>query len=121
MTEQLSLFDNPGMSKEELAQRLCDEFNSLETVWKGTFKVKDIELSRWDHISEKDKVLSITIKPDLNSNYLIQFDGDSESQKRIYRIDTPLVRQLSKDKDFSINITPWNIYIYYHKFERKKL
>lgn len=119
--EQLSLFDNPYTTKEEIAQKICDEYNSIDTVWKGTFRVKSIELAVWHHSYDPEKVLSITLKPELNGNYLMQFEGDRESQKRVYNIDTPFIRKLAKDKDFAICVTPWVVYIFWHKFERKKV
>lgn len=119
--EQLSLFDNPYTTKEEIAQKICDEYNSIDTVWKGTFKVKSIELAVWHHTCDSEKVLSITLKPELNGNYLMQFEGDRKSQKRVYSIDTPFIRKLAKDKDFAICVTPWVVYIFWHKFERKKV
>lgn len=119
--EQLSLFDNISITKEEFAQRICDEFNSLDTVWKGTFKVKHVGLCVWEHIDDPEKVLEITIKPTLGDNYLMQFKGDKKSQEAVYRCDTPYLNKLEQDKDFSICITPWDVYVFYHKFERKKL
>lgn len=123
MNEQLTLFDNFSVSKEDLAQKNCDEFNSLDTVWKGTFKVTKVELSKWEHIADPNKILSISLSPVLNGNYLIQFEGDKKSQRNIYNADrlSPFIKKLSQDKDFSYCITPWSIYIYWHKFERKKV
>lgn len=121
MNEQLSLFG--GSSIEDIAQIICDEFNKVPSVWKGSFKVKEVALCRWYHIDDPNKVLEITLKPELNGNYLTQFAGDKESQRNIYNANmfSPLLQRLEKDNDFAVCVTPWNIYIYYHKYERKNL
>ena len=124
MNEQLSLFEETGITKEELAERICAEFNKLDTVWKGTFRVKKIELERWKHISDPDKTLDILINAEVSKGkYLMYFEGDEESQQKVLCIGdySPLVARLLKDKDFTFNPTPWFILFIWHKFEHKDL
>lgn len=126
MDEQLSLFAELYKSESErFAERICDEFNKIDTVYKGTFYVKDCGLETWHHVNLKGRVLCIDIKSPLNNeqNRFIQFAGDKQSQLNIYNIDclSEWVGKISKDKDFSICVTPWTICIYYHNFERKKI
>lgn len=121
MVQQLSLFDE--LTTDDFANVICNEFNKLNTVWKGTFKVTEVELSKWEHIDDKEKVLSVVIKPELNGNYLVQFNGDKESQRTVYNACcfSPILERLEKDRDFAVCVTPWLICIYYHKYERKNL
>lgn len=125
--EQLSLFDNIGMTKEQFAERILKEFNNLETVWKGKFYIEEIELSHWHHIDHPhNKILTIMLKAKNNrdnDNYFLQFAGDPESQKVVYNADifSEYLGKLSKDKDFSIAVTPWFISIYWHNFELKEI
>lgn len=121
MFEQISLFG--GLTMEDFAEILCDEYNKLDTVWKGTFKVARVELNRWYHITDENKILEVDIKPELGENYLMQFKGDKHSQDIIYNADmySSLLARLCEDKDFAICTTPWSIYIYFHKYELKDL
>lgn len=125
MNEQISLFDNIGTTKEEFAQKICDECNKLETVWKGEFYVEEVSLSWWNHVQLKNRVLEIDIKArNLNDeNHLIQLKGDRESQKTLHNIVqySDFIRNLCKDKDFDFTITPWFISVFYHNWELKKL
>lgn len=124
MNEQLSLFENPYLSKEEFAQRLCDEFNKLETVWKGNFYVEKIVLSYWDHVELKDKALQIDIKAkDQGEDNFIYLKGDRKSQENLVCCGdkSEFISKLLKDKDFSFAPTPWRIFIFYHNWERKKI
>ena len=123
MTEQLSLFDTSG--KWDFAQKLCDELNKLETVWKGCFFVSYCDLEEWTHVNLKNKVLNICISAfhrDDDSNFM-QFKGDPESQRNLANCAnlSEWIGKMTEDKDFSLCITPWNIYVYYHNFEVKKL
>ena len=126
MTEQISLFEELYKSEQQyFADRICDEFNTIDTVYKGTFYVDKVILCKWDHMNEPDKVLEITIKSPLNNqqNRFIQFAGDKQSQLNLYNIGclSKWIGQLEKDRDFSISVTPWDIFVFYHKFERKKI
>ena len=118
---QLSLFDL-GMSKEEFAQKLCDEFNKIDTVWE--FYVKRVSLAEWHHVDLKNKVLEIDLDTRKNKkDKFIYFQGDKQSQMNLYNIpfESEFVGKLNEDKDFSINITPWAVYIYFHNWELKKI
>lgn len=126
MTEQISLFEELYKSEQQyFADRICDEFNAIDTVYKGTFYVDKVSLEKWDHISDPEKVLNIIIKSPLNNdqNRFIQFAGDKQSQLNLYNIGclSKWIGQLEKDRDFSISVTPWSIFVFYHKFERKKI
>ena len=124
MNEQLSLFEETGITKEELADRICAEFNKLDTVWKGTFRVKRAKLVKWEHVNEPDKVLEITIGADVSEGkYLMYFKGSEESQRKAMCIGdySPFMDRLLNDKDFSFNPTPWFILFIWHKYEKKNL
>lgn len=121
--QQLSLFEEPRQTIDELAQILCSELNALDTVWKGTFKVTEVNLEKWDNISDQEKVLEIIFKPELNGNYLIQFKGDKKSQETIRIVGeySPIFRRILKDNDCSFCLTPWFALLFYHKFESKNV
>ena len=126
MNEQISLFaEEERATQEQFADRICEEFNKLDTVFKGKFYVKKVSLELWEHVPMKNKVLSISIKAEgvSSQNSFIQFDGDRKSQVNIDNIAyfSPFVADLCKDKDFALCITPWVIYIYYHNFELKRI
>lgn len=126
MEEQLSLFAEEEQEiQQRLADRICEEFNKLDTVFKGKFYVKRISLELWQHVPMTNKVLEIDIKAEgvCTENSFMQFGGDRESQLNINNISyfSPFVADLCKDKDFSLCVTPWNIYIFYHNFERKRI
>lgn len=124
MIQQLSLFAEQEREIQwKFADKVCEEFNKIDTVWKGGFYIKDAGLENWDHVQLKNKVLSITLDSKRNKkDKFIYFDGNPQSQMNLYNIpfESELIGKLNKDKDFSINITPWKIYIYYHNFEKKK-
>lgn len=123
--EQLSLFRSDMSETERFADRICEEFNKIDTVFKGSFYVESEVLERWEHIAEKDKVLTVTIKSPKNNerNRFYQFEGDKQSQLNIWNIGylSDWIGKLRKDKDFSIAVTPWMILVYCHRFERKKV
>ncbi len=123
-SSQLSLF----LSREqELADTFNDLFNSFDTKWKDTFYIKDIELKKWNHIKSKKRNLSITIKSNkclgFDENSFTQFNRDKtdEIKLREQLDNSNLFKYLSKDKDFSISITPDTIFIYYHNFDDKQI
>ena len=123
-TSQLSLF----LSREqELADTFNDLFNSFDTKWKDTFYIKDIELKKWDHIKSKKRNLSIMIKSNkclgFDENSFTQFNNDKtdEIKLREQLENSNLFKYLSKDKDFSISITPDTIFIHYHNFDDKQI
>lgn len=51
--EQLSLFTP---REEELANKICDIFNSFDTKYKNTFEVHNVELQRWEQIKSKNEI-----------------------------------------------------------------
>lgn len=122
MNDQLSLFETP---EESLANRICEDLNKLPTVWKGQFYVGDVNLQKWEN--QKNKVLNIYIRAKNNKvggdNTFVQLKGDRDSQKILcncgYYIEW--LAKLSEDRDFSMNVTPWSIFVFYHNFEGKKL
>ena len=125
MNEQLSLFDNATMSKEDFAEKIVSELNKIDTVWKGKFYLDSLDLCHWDHVKTKHKVLEVSIKAKnwRKDNTFIQFKGDKQSQYNLYNANmlSDWLGEISKDKDFSIAITPWFINIYYHNWELKKI
>ena len=56
--EQLSLF---APREEELANKLCDIFNSFDTKYQNTFEISNVELQVWEHTPSKKRNLSIII------------------------------------------------------------
>lgn len=124
MDEQLSLFDD-RITKEAFAQRIVDELNRLDTCWKGNFYVDKIHLGFWDHVQLKEKVLEITIKAKnwAKDRTFIYFTGDTKSQMNLCGCgdESPYLVKLFKDKDFAFSPTPWNVYIFYHNWEKKRL
>lgn len=126
MNEQISLFaEEERATQWKLADRICEEFNKLDTVFKGKFYVKEVSLELWKHVPMKNKVLSISIKAEgvSSQNSFMEFAGDRKSQENIDNIAyfSPFVADLCKDKDFALCITPWVIYIFYHNFELKRI
>lgn len=126
MNEQIDLFADVYKNQQQMfAEKICDELNKLDTVFKGTFYVEKCSLAKWDHVPDAEKVLEITIKSPLNNreNRFIQLAGDEKSQLNLYNagVLSDYLGKLSEDKDFSMAVTPWSIYVFYHKFERKKV
>ena len=126
MIHQLSLFaEEERATQWKLADRICEEFNQLETVFKGKFFVAGCSLRHWTHVPKKYKTLEISISAYgvSTQNSFMQFGGDKQSQLNINNIPyiSPFVGKLCEDKDFSLCVTPWNIYIFYHNFELKRI
>ena len=123
-SSQLSLFIP---KEQELADRIVDEFNALDTKYKGTFYVSSIELEKWDHIKSKKRNLTISIKSSectgYNETSFTQFNSDKTSEVTL-RESTEIskfLNYLSEDKDFSITITPDSLLVFYHNFDEKQL
>ena len=121
-SSQLSLFKS---KEQELADKLLDIFNSLDTKYKDSLYIREIELKKWDHISSKKKNLSIIIKSqnydEFGDNSFTQFNRDKTDEKTIINEiqNNEFIKILNKDDDFSITLTPTSIIIYYHNFEDK--
>lgn len=124
--DQLTLF---ATREQELADRIVDELNKLDTKYKGTFYAEDIELKVWEHIKSNKRNLTIPIKSSKCTNY-----SDSENSFTCFNTDktdeiilresvetNAFLKYLSKDSDFSINITPDVLYVFYNKFDEKQI
>lgn len=115
--------------KEDLlANWLVDFFNSLDTKYKGTFIAEKPELKVWEHINSKKKNLSIHISSpaakysgDSAFTYFNREDKTDEITINEAIYNNRFLSELSKDKDFSISLTPDTIHIYFHNFESKQL
>lgn len=121
--EQLSLFTP---REEELANKICDIFNSFDTKYKNTFEVHNVELQRWEHIKSKKRNLSICITSpladDFGENSFTYFNEDKTDEKKLNDgiVNNYFLQQLYKDKDFSISFTPSIIHIFWHNFDDKQ-
>ena len=123
-SSQLSLFIP---KEQELADRIVEEFNALDTKYKNTFYVSSIDLEKWDHIKSKKRNLTISIKSTectgYNETSFTQFNSDKTSEITL-RESTEIskfLNYLSEDKDFSITITPDSLMVFYHNFDEKQL
>lgn len=123
--EELQLF-NVGLDKNVFAKNILDDLNQIDTIWKGTFEIDCIELEKWDHITEKDKVLMITY----SSNIIDEYGSDNnftywckytDSEQKLYNLYeySETLKKYENDKDLSVCITPDLIFVIFHKFERK--
>lgn len=123
--EELQLF-NVGLDKNVFAKNILDDLNQIDTIWKGTFEIDCIELEKWEHITEKDKVLMITY----TSNIIDEYGSDNnftywckytDSEQKLYNLYeySETLKKYENDKDLSVCITPDLIFVFFHKFERK--
>lgn len=124
--EQMSLFEP---REQELANKICDIFNSFDTKYKDTFKIDDVELAVWDHIKSNKRNLSITLKSSLiNSNItdrensFTYFNEDKTDEEKLNNglLNNAFIQSLYKDKDFSISFTPDTIHIFWNNFDSKQ-
>lgn len=123
---QLSLFDISGINKETFANNILNDLNKLDTIWKGTFYIETLELNKWSHIKDDDKVLEIIYKSkrikdygaDNNFTYWCKYKEDELKLFNLYEYSETLIKYL-KDDDLSIQITPDMILVYFKKFEKK--
>lgn len=123
--EQTQLF-NVGLDKNVFAKNILDDLNRIDTIWKGTFEIDCIELEKWEHISEQDKVLMITYSSNIiqeygsenNFTYWCKYKDSEEKLFNLYEYSKTL-KQYENDKDLSVAITPDLIFVFFHKFERK--
>lgn len=125
MIEQISLFE---AKQEYIANEVLKDLNNLNTIWKDTFYIREIDLSLWEHISAKDKVLTVIYESYANKEYasddnFIYFGKNIESMKELNDIYeySELLNKYRNDKDLSISITPTMVFLYWHKFERKDI
>lgn len=121
--EQLSLF---SPREEELANKICDIFNSFDTKYQNTFEVHNVELQRWEHIKSKKRNLTILLTSplaeDFGDNSFTYFNSDKTDEKKINEgiLNNYFLQELYKDKDFSISLTPSIIHIFWNNFDDKK-
>lgn len=123
--EQLTLFTP---REEELANKICDIFNSFDTKYQNTFTVENVELQRWEHIKSKKRNLSIILKSSIigefadRENSFTYFNEDKTDEVKLNDgiVNNSFLQELYKDKDFSISFTPSMIHIYWHNFDEKR-
>ena len=123
--EQMSLF---ALREEELANKICDIFNSFDTKYQNTFEISNVELQVWEHISSNKRNLTILLKSSLidsisdSENSFTYFNTDKTDEKKLNEsiLNNAFLQSLYKDRDFSITFTPNMIHIYWHNFDEKQ-
>ena len=123
--EQMSLF---APREEELANKICDIFNSFDTKYQNTFEITNVELQAWEHISSNKRNLTVLLKSSLidsisdRENSFTYFNTDKTDEKKLNEsiLNNAFLQSLYKDKDFSITFTPDMIHIYWHNFDEKQ-
>lgn len=120
--EQMSLFTP---REEELANKICDIFNSFDTKYQNTFEVNNVELQKWEHISSKKRNLTILLTSpitDMGENAFSYFNSDKTDEIKLNDglKNNAFIQSLYKDKDFSISFSPELIHIFWHNFDDKQ-
>ena len=122
---QLSLF---ATREQEFADRILEMFNecSKNTIWENSLSISKLELEKWNHIKSKKRHLTIMIKSNKNVDYDTNFtyfnkDKTNELLLKDNIDNNELFKMLSKDKDFSISVSPDIIFIHYLNFDEKVL
>ena len=123
--EQTSLFTP---REDELANKICNIFNSFDTKYQNTFDISNVELQAWEHISSKKRNLTILLKSSLinefadSENSFTYFNNDKTDEIKLNDClkNNAFIQSLYKDKDFSISFTPNMIHIYWHNFDDKQ-
>lgn len=120
--EQLSLFLT---REEELANKICDIFNSFDTKYQNTFEIRNVELQVWEHIKSNKRNLSILLSSplaDMGENAFSYFNSDKTDEIKLNEgiKNNAFIQSLYKDKDFSIYISPDLIHIYWNNFNEKQ-
>lgn len=120
--EQLSLFLT---REEELANKICDIFNSFDTKYQNTFEIRNAELQVWEHIKSNKRNLSILLSSplaDMGENAFSYFNSDKTDEIKLNEgiKNNAFIQSLYKDKDFSIYISPDLIHIYWNNFDEKQ-
>ena len=121
---QMSLFVS---REEELANKICDIFNSFNTKYQGTFEIDSVNVEKWEHISSKNRNLSIMLKSSINTEYadkdtsFTYFNEDKTDEELLNKSlsNNSFIQSLYKDEDFSIIISPNIIHIYWMNFDYK--
>lgn len=123
--EQLSLFDN---EMEQVArafgENIIEVLNSVNTKWKDTFYIGNVEIEKWEHIRNKDKNLTIIIKTDKadsGENALCYYNKDKTDTNKLDRALYEFLKKskLDKNNNLSILLMPWNIFVFYHHFDKE--
>lgn len=84
--EQMSLF---APREEELANKICDIFNSFDTKYQNTFEINNVELQKWEHIKSKKRNLSIILTSSLigefadRDNSFTYFNSDKTDEIKL--------------------------------------
>ena len=120
--KQISLF---APAEEELANKICDIFNSFDTKYKNTFVVNNVELQQWEHIKSKKRNLTILLSSpivDFGENAFSYFNSDKTDEEILNNgiATNAFIQSLYKDKDFSIIFSPNLIHIYWSNFDEKQ-
>lgn len=120
--EQMSLF---APKEEELANKICDIFNSFDTKYQNTFEIHNVELQVWEHIKSNKRNLSILLSSpiaDMGENAFSYFNPDKTDEIKLNEgiKNNAFIQSLYKDKDFSIYISPDLIHIYWNNFDEKQ-
>lgn len=120
--EQMSLF---APREEELANKICDIFNSFDTKYQNTFEIRNVELQVWEHIKSNKRNLSILLSSplaDMGENAFSYFNSDKTDEIKLNEgiKNNAFIQSLYKDKDFSIYISPDLIHIYWNNFDEKQ-
>lgn len=120
--EQMSLF---APREEELANKICDIFNSFDTKYQNTFEIRNVELQVWEHIKSNKRNLSIILSSpiaDMSNNAFSYFNSDKTDEIKLNEgiKNNAFIQSLYKDKDFSIYISPDLIHIYWNNFDEKQ-
>lgn len=120
--EQMSLF---APREEELANKICDIFNSLDTKYQNTFEIHNVELQVWEHIKSNKRNLSILLSSpiaDMGENAFSYFNPDKTDEIKLNEgiKNNAFLQSLYRDKDFSIYISPDLIHIYWNNFDEKQ-
>lgn len=119
---QMSLF---APREEELANKICDIFNSFDTKYQNTFEIHNVELQVWEHIKSNKRNLSILLSSpiaDMGENAFSYFNPDKTDEIKLNEgiKNNAFLQSLYKDKDFSIYISPDLIHIYWNNFDEKQ-
>lgn len=120
--EQMSLF---APREEELANKICDIFNSFDTKYQNTFEIHNVELQVWEHIKSNKRNLSIILSSplaDMGENAFSYFNSDKTDEIKLNDgiKNNAFIQSLYKDKDFAIYISPDLIHIYWNNFDEKQ-
>lgn len=121
--EQISLF---APREEELANKICDIFNSFDTKYQNTFEIYNVELQVGEHIKSKKRNLTILLESplaeDFGDNSFTYFNSDKTDEEKLKEgiLNNYFLQELYKDKDFSISFTPNLIHIFWYNFDYKK-